>query len=181
MTNEFRASNGWHIGEDGVLREANGRCVGYGGDVDRLREFFQELRDHELGRVRDVVNPNYVCYPGRDDSCVRIVSEASGDSWVFCRDDDFGGILVEQAAKRFFAAHPQHKPWHDAKPGEHWWLTVKGRAADYVAVRRHAPQGKSDVLLYPLYDLGAPMVGSDATGITAGELVRLVPEGGDDE
>lgn len=97
-----------------------------------LREFFRQERDTELGRWRWPENPEYVVYrlPENDDDdgrCVRVVDETDGSyyacAWERLR---YGGDTIWRAARAYFAAHPEPKPWHNAKPGEVWVLTVGG-------------------------------------------------------
>ena len=54
------------------------------------------------------------------------------------RDNPWTGTHHE-IADRFFAAHPEPKPWHDAKPGE-VWVIVTENVAKEVAVQR-TPNG----------------------------------------
>jgi len=100
-----------------------------------LREFFQKERDDELGRWRWPENPDYVVYiaPECADYDVRITCETSGDSMVYTRSEDYGQnrdhpweSLWARAARAYFDAHPEPKPWHDAEVGEVWLLTVDG-------------------------------------------------------
>ncbi len=102
--------------------------------IDGLREFFLNERDHELGRWRWPENPDYVVYPkkvaGHTDDQYRectVFDERSGVRQEFgsdlpqCHGGDF-----REAARSYFAAHPAPKPWHGAKPGEVWVLTGAG-------------------------------------------------------
>lgn len=108
--------------------------------ISTLREFFLHERDQELGRWRWPENPDYVVYPvidpahemafGRDLS-VMVFHEPTGVLKGYCRDEDQGGNSREypNAARAYFAAHPEPKPWHDAKPGEVWVLTYRSPSA----------------------------------------------------
>ncbi|WP_053386003.1 hypothetical protein [Leucobacter japonicus] len=130
MSDKFVASNGIR-----VKRTIHGSVeFGMGGNVQAksamaLREFFQHERDQELGRWRWPENPDYVVYPtGEDSACA--VDERSRDSSVQTRDlvrlrEQLEGMSggVHGALVAFFAAHPEPKPWHDAKPGEVWEFT----------------------------------------------------------
>lgn len=129
---EFVTANGRHVwlDADGVV------CVKPGYDdfayTQALREFFQHERDEELGRWRWLENPDYVVYPlPSPDGRVHIVevfSERFGQSVQYPRDYFRSTICSRNsspealAASDYFAAHPEPKPWHDAKPGESWVL-----------------------------------------------------------
>lgn len=101
-------------------------------EIEALREFFQLDRDEELGRWRWPEHPEFVVYPKEPsvtepEPGVRVVNEMSG------RSKDIIAAVVGycpsvtsmngEAAKAYFAAHPEPKPWHDAKEGEVWIVT----------------------------------------------------------
>jgi hypothetical protein len=52
---------------------------------------------------------------------------------VSARDTDDSQDGRFHAARAYFAAHPQPKPWHAAKPGEVWELTFDGISARFAA------------------------------------------------
>lgn len=119
----FTASNG-------VKLDGYGCRVGVSliaADAHEARkEFYQHLRDEELGRWRWPANPDYVVYPIGDDhpADVQVVRESDGCVATWCRDwnraDD--GSEFRPAALAYFDAHPVRKPWHDAQPGDAWVL-----------------------------------------------------------
>lgn len=91
-----------------------------------LREFFLHERDKELGRWRWPENRAFVVYP-QPDGTVTVLDEVIGDG-LFVR---YGRATDEQtaecaAARAYFDAHPEPRPWHDAKPGEVWAITYEG-------------------------------------------------------
>lgn len=101
------------------------------GRVQSLREFFRDERDQELGRWRDPAYPDYVANPLEQDE-VRVTHEPTGTSSDLTRKQlqgaVYGGVQEwHRCARAYFDAHPEKKPWHDAKPGEVWVLTVDGK------------------------------------------------------
>ncbi len=98
-------------------------------EMDELRAHLQAERDEQLGRWRDPDNPNIVVYPRPDDDdedgrCVSLVNESSGEYWL-----SWERIAIYDSSARYFAAHADvepRKPWHDAKPGEYWLVTLEG-------------------------------------------------------
>lgn len=145
MTTTFTASNGVTvtIDDNGYLLAAGGtgphdHCIHATGGADlgvqALREYFQHERDTDLGRWRDPENPDMVVYrppfaDSTNDRDIYVIDETLGRShrfWeeVVNRSESANGL--NQTARRYFAAHPDPKPWHDAKPGEAWVLTIDG-------------------------------------------------------
>lgn len=180
---EFTASNGIKvdIGDDERVHFTGARVtspVWLGdGEIQALREFFQHERDEELGRWRWPENPEYVVY-----------GHPSGDATVFREQMPVGGILYRrgddvvdmesQAARAYFETRPERKPWHDAKPGETWRLTVEGMSrlgmdltfnvigvTDHVQARFARPQVSGEQMEYSI----------DSDAIVAGR--RIWPEG----
>lgn len=137
---KFTASNGVSVERRGfwVCAEQRGgtglATIGTVSEV-ALREFFAHERDVELGRWRWPEHPEYVVYlknpsdgDGDEDDDVpgfRVVHEKTGrsreyDTAVVRELDSLS--LFAAAARAYLAAHPEPKPWHDAKPGEVWLL-----------------------------------------------------------
>lgn len=117
--------------EEDALYWPNGDIVAACEGVDYLREYFRDERDQELGRWRWAENPDYVVYPHPDGDFARVVSEVSGDSNGIYRDAErHTGSNFERAAVAYFAAHPEPKPWHDAKPGEVWHVETDYRTGN---------------------------------------------------
>ena len=143
---KFEAKNGLQIEADlgpvvriweGSSRDKeNNRLRGFSylndRDVEALREFFQHERDQELGRWRDPENLHRVAY-ATSPQTVLIMDESTGRGAEYSRQtanassDNYGDRLKRQSARAYFAAHPEPKPWHDAKPGDVWVLTVAGK------------------------------------------------------
>jgi len=104
--------------------------------VDALREFFQHEKDEHLGRWRSSADPRWTavrrdkfayfqCEDGIRSFNIHLDREATLNAW----NDDLRAI-----AREYIAAHPEPKPWHDAKPGEVWLLNIDHKnAANEVA------------------------------------------------
>lgn len=131
---KFTASNGVHIRVEEPVADRGEPLVVDGSrippiDTQALREFFVHERDVELGRWRWPENPDLLVYrvitkTGEDTGSVRVVSEASGfAAEPFPRGAATSGACSD-AARAYFDAHPEPKPWHDAKPGEVWEVNV---------------------------------------------------------
>lgn len=101
-------------------------------EVEALREYFQAERDEELNRWRWSENPDYVVYPL---GCgVKILREKDASKFFWTRSDAVHFVAVAdetgdavRAAVAYFEAHPEPKPWHDAKPGEVWEILLRGQ------------------------------------------------------
>ena len=99
-----------------------------------LREYFQAERDEELGRWRDPENPDMVCYPiAYDTDAVLVMYEGDRTRYYTTRSTwkDVTPYYVSETAGRYFAAHPEPKPWEGAEPGEFWILTVDEKTNPY--------------------------------------------------
>ena len=96
--------------------------------TEALRAFFQAERDEQLGRWRDPENPDCICYPvAGDPDDIWVVYEGSGLAYMRERNQAFyAGNKFSEVARRYFAAHPEPKPWEEAKAGEVWILTRYG-------------------------------------------------------
>ena len=100
-------------------------------DFEALRAFFQAERDDALGRWRDPENPDMVCFPVVGDlDAVWVVYEGDGSRYHATRTDweRIRPHYVSETAGRYFAAHPEPKPWEKARPDcdEIWVLTIHG-------------------------------------------------------
>ena len=133
---EFVASNGNKIrhNETGLFVEGSSINDGdrlFPSQVAALREFFQAERDTQLGRWRSKEHPNWVGYGGSHG--VTLIDERDGYCEYTTKPSDHGETS-DLVATEFFAAHPEPKPWHEAKPGDIWALTDKdGATAQYLA------------------------------------------------
>ncbi|MBP5800770.1 hypothetical protein J2D78_01605 [Microbacterium maritypicum] len=62
--------------------------------------------------------------------------------------EGYGSTPQHQVARRFFEAHPERKPWEDAKTGEAWeitYTTLVGPEVRKVAIRTDYNTWKTDV------------------------------------
>ena len=94
-----------------------------------LREYFQAERDEELGRWRDHKNLDMVCYPVAYDLDAVLVMYEGDMTRYYATRTDWERIrphYVSETAGRYFAAHPEPKPWDDAEEGDIWVLTRYG-------------------------------------------------------
>lgn len=121
----FTASNGAivHNPTKGGIAVGNSLIL-RDNESTALREFFQHERDEELGRWRWPERPHYVAYARGADS-VRIIDERTGRAQEFDRNGESTWVM-EDAANAYFKAHPERKPWEDAKPGDVWVIEVEG-------------------------------------------------------
>jgi len=168
----FTASNGitverWRVGADLTVRLGNG-LIPTSESADALREFFQHERDTELGRWRFPENPDYVVYP--EGEAVRIVRERPFHVWYPVHRGTTSDSEQFRAARAYFDAHPVRKPWHDAKPGEIWVLSVDGRDVPC----RVTPTGPD---FEPLEDPDWATIARGSDRITSAR--RIWPEGGE--
>jgi hypothetical protein len=174
---KFEASNGLIITltnarQTGYCRypEVRHDATGHLGFSEMVawREFFQAERDEELGRWRWPENPDYVVYPD-DDGDVIVLNERDGMSGIGqtrATVDRYPNSFGADAARAYFESHPERKPWHDAKEGEVWVLTLDGDEIPYMA----RPSIGNNVYFEGVIDGIKP----DSTMITAGR--RIYPE-----
>ena len=144
--------------------------------TEALRAFFQAERDEELGRWRDTENPNVVVYlvPDQDDGYGRVV-------WVLDEAEMVSMTVLDDrhshsSASRYFAAHPQlepRKPWHDAKAGEYWLVTLEGADPTPTTVGNYCEN------LY--FVVGDDDYYCPTNDHRIQNAVRLTPEGSSDE
>lgn len=189
---EFTSSGGFRFErtEDQVHLHSPQGTKYIGGGAGRVGRAVAEYADHQaanalakrdedLGRWR--YNDHIVVYknPHGEARVVRedngSVSEHSRRSASVARPAIPETIL---AARAYFAAHPEPKPWHAAKEGEVWMLTVSewGTRTDpfYVGLRTEGLQIEPHPVFEPItpaYPIS--FMGLKATVITAGE--RLFP------
>lgn len=149
--NEFEASNGERIARKGLAslvieRPGTDRMLHINADrTDALREFFRAERDEELGRWRSRSNPSIWVMADTDDpNRILLVSEPLQTFAVYRRspngnvsgdNDGWGGAIAHD----YFDAHPERKPWEDAKEGEVWIITPSkaitlGEHVEYPAI-----------------------------------------------
>ncbi len=138
MSTKFTASNGVEIETSEIggifVKGDYGYSQAGTEGVEALREYFQHERDRELGRWRDPVNRDLVVYrrPEEDDDdgrAVAVLDDSTGVAFTYWEKYGLDGQGVtryekgQEAAGRYFAAHPETKPWEEAEQGEIWELT----------------------------------------------------------
>ena len=120
---EFTASNGYKVTPNGdganVYRGMMSTPI-YPDEMQALHEFFQAESDKRAGRWRWAERPDYVVYDTGDRIEVVVLDESIGYMENVWRGKERPGIYIHDAARAYFEAHPEPKPWHDAKPGEVW-------------------------------------------------------------
>ena len=171
---DFTASNGVRV------RRINDWTVDVEATFERygvaIREFLRAEEDERLGRWRWPESPQWVLYPDEDGGVVAL-DESTGESTstlsrltVSAFPDAWGC----PAARAYFDAHPGSKPWHDAKPGEVWLLTVDGER-NVPAVASSSEFGGTLFTAATNDAGGTEEVWSDSPRITVGR--RIYPEG----
>lgn len=124
---EFIASNGIEVDSFGrAVFPLPGNSSTPEALKQALKEYFQHERDEELGRWRSTELPQWVVYPDeRNRREGRMIDESTGE-WNHAHPDynwphrpDLNTVNQE-----FLAAHPEKKPWHNAKAGEVWILSI---------------------------------------------------------
>lgn len=162
----FTASNGIKMMmEKGILFTVNHDLNDSTAATDAAREYFEWEKDLDLGRWRDPENPEYVVYPTVDENTVMVFNERVGVA-IPCGRDTFVQAAIEigddhtfpisdhdLAAARYFKAHPEPKPWHNAKPGEVWVLTIKGVPKETVGLFTNLNLFETVDFTYPPNDL----------------------------
>jgi hypothetical protein len=136
--NEYTARNGVKIEWDGDTLKVDTLAYfdRWGTHYPALAEFFRAEEDERLGRWRWPENEGYIVYPdGRYPHLVSVIDESTGLREVRSKSkaghkrDNF-----ERAAAAYFDAHPEPKPWHDAKEGEVWVITSAGGSRQDLAL-----------------------------------------------
>ncbi|WP_125107986.1 hypothetical protein [Gulosibacter massiliensis] len=182
MSDVFTASNGTKIETSekyGGLEVTSSEDFDYllQKHVDALREWFRAERDEELGRWRDPESPDWVVYPMNcyeDVRYIRVMNERDGRKFIIRENELITGASFHEVAGRWFAAHPVRKPWHDARPGEAWVITIDGYEWAVVMVRSES-SGNG------LFASGDEAISITSPRITAGRRVWAPDEGDDDE
>lgn len=99
-------------------------------DSGGLENYFRDQEDKRLGRWRWPENPDYYVKSMSLDRVAVVYDHSEGLAYgQFNRVNVVNPFRITtdpmaNAARAYFDAHPEPKPWHDAKPGEVWVLTV---------------------------------------------------------
>lgn len=147
---EFTASNGYtlEVGVGSVIVHNRGGDVTHAlgkFSIDALRELFRSERDEELGRWRWPEKPEYMVYSFAPNN-VRVFRESVGKSLDYMNEGAWPSSPSDyaKAARAYFEAHPEPKPWEDAKPGEVWELTIDDGSEHTVFVHADRTMGGRD-------------------------------------
>lgn len=141
---EFTASNGLKIapsdqGAYVILSEIGDNMledmpwIGFEDDK-ALAEYYRAKEDERLGRWRWPENPDIYVRPMKGNPDVFGVVKDNEDGLAYgqySRADRrllYGTDPMGQAARAYFDAHPEPKPWHEAVEGEVWELEFKAGA-----------------------------------------------------
>ncbi len=142
-------------------------------DLIALRQFFQAEADERLGRWRWPENPDFIVYL-RENGSVTVFEESMPTAaltfWKNLGATGTSSGKYMAAARAYFDAHPEPKPWHDAEPGEGWLLTIDGN--ECAAVSLPDPNDVFGGVKFETAEFG--LFGRMATAITAGR--RFWPE-----
>jgi len=193
--NDFVASNGIKIRVDDGPSGAHllgfmptldqTHATGSGEGIQALREFFQAEADERLSRWRDPQQPRFVVYGpfdaveiGRD---LTVIDEVTGAEYSYRRSEDDGHAHGNQAfehpwsnkaawaARHYFDAHPELKPWHEANPGEVWLLAHNG-----AEVLVEAGKASNGLVYWPITGRPGSTPQLSPTDFSAGR--RIFPE-----
>lgn len=102
-------------------------------------EYFQAKRDEDLGRWRWSENPDWVGVEGEKQAGMRtvvLVNERTLERfWINERAMDAApdASIDKHAARAYFEAHSERKPWQSAEPREVWIIRT-ANVANEVAV-----------------------------------------------
>lgn len=139
MTDIFTATNGIKIRSRGfpdIIEMTPGSEKEHwdplGGYVEgtlmdaAMAEWYQHRRDQELGRWRDPENPDHLVYQSepyvQGYRRIAVVNERDMTGVHTFSEGAEEGSTDPKAltAQRYFAAHPEPKPWHSAEAGTFW-------------------------------------------------------------
>jgi hypothetical protein len=186
--NEFQASNGItisisSIGSITARVERGGPELFIANEmvVPALREFFRAEEDERVGRWRWPQDPGITVRIAPkhaqhyDAASVTVMIQQDSDGYVgyYTRDrlpeitEGTGGIV--RAGHAYFDAHTERAPWHDARPGEVWLLSIEGVESAFY------PSKSLDRAFTPV----APNTGRTAVGFESFEIEagrRIWPE-----
>lgn len=140
---EFSASNGWKVkiydDKSVFVGSPFGRTLALSSQtVSALQQYFEHANDVFYRRVRerDPKYSNYVVYHPLDGVTVRVLSEVSGISRDFTKEDAQAGgdNVMANVARAYFERLEFEKPWLSAQPGEVWIATLQNGTETAVLV-----------------------------------------------
>lgn len=134
---EFTASNGLKIvaDRDGDVKiftqQGNNTIAAYpwldSDDLIALSEYSQKQRDERFDRWRSTADSSWTAVLDRDSNGVHFrhddgIHQFSVD--FTSRDITPWMEELQAIAREYFEAYPAPRPWHSARPGEVWLLTI---------------------------------------------------------
>lgn len=116
-----------------------------------LREFFQHERDEEQGVWRSSKDHTWTAVR-RNNTIYFQNGDHERSFWFIVGNEatlkPWSGDL-QAIAREYLQAHPERKPWHDAKPGEVWVLTIDGSEHVVCAVQQY--EKDFNPISHPIY------------------------------
>lgn len=168
---QFQARSGRTIkvGEDGTL--IFDHVHGYLNPDSAMdaEEFFQAKHDEDLGRWRYPSDPEWVVRDGGVSHVGRVaivLNERTFEQTTFTRSSATGESAKHGAARAYFEAHPERKPWHDAKVGQVWAIRMDPEAPEFAV---HVVAGMRGPRFQTAGE--ASMITLDYSGIVSARLV----------
>lgn len=153
---EFTASNGvtLHPHDSRVDVNCSGSAHPDGHklsvkETEALREFFQHERDEELGLWRSPSDPTWTAV--RRNTTIYFQNEDHERSFHFVPKLE-GSIRawssdLQALAYEYIEAHPERKPWEEAKPGEVWLFRGKGDIKPSAFMKSHVGWTNSEAVV----------------------------------
>lgn len=154
--NDFTASNGVSVSRQPPVTDRGSWLMVDGhmtspNDAQALREFFQHERDEERGLWRSPTDPSWTTV--RRNTTIYFQNEDHERNFWFIVGNDatlkpWSGDL-QAVAREYLEAHPERKPWHSAKPGEIWVLTIDDSEQVVSAVQQY--EKDFNPISHPIY------------------------------
>lgn len=130
--NEYTASNGVRVEASGSGLDISDpnftekKTYVITAYTQALREFFQHEKDEELGIWRSAAHPGWTAIRKHKVVYFHHEDHERGFHFVVGNDASLNAWSwdLAEVAREYLDAHPEPKPWEDAKLGEVWLLTI---------------------------------------------------------